>query len=59
MGYPAGVKRKKESKNGEAHLGFEAVFNKECQNKGQANEEALQLSVLQLSFDKQQEQPYK
>lgn len=59
MDYPAGVKRKKESKYGEAHLGFEAIFNKERQNEGQANEHPLYLAVLQLPFDKQQQQPYK
>ena len=52
MDYPAGVKRKKESKNGEAHLGFEAVFNKKRQNKSKANQDPLHLAVLELSFDK-------
>jgi hypothetical protein len=59
MDYPAGVKRKKEREDGEAHLGFEAIFNKERQNKGQAYEHTLYLAVLQLPFDKQQQQPYK
>ena len=55
MHYPAGVKRKKESKDGEAHLGFEAVLDKKRQDEGQAYQDTLYLSILQLSFDKKQE----
>lgn len=55
MHYPAGVKRKKESKDGEAHLGFEAVLDKKRQNEGLANQDTSYLSILQLPFNKEQE----
>jgi hypothetical protein len=55
MHYPAGVKRKKESEDGEAHLCFEAILDKKRQDEGQANQDALYLAILQLPLDKEQE----
>jgi hypothetical protein len=38
VNHPTGVKREKEGKNGQAHLGFEAVFDEQGENKGEANQ---------------------